>query len=78
MEAADRTRCQAEKLAGSFMTLGPRRMERCANTPTRVVRSQPVLFGKTQDEPAGEMSMCDECFDIFVKVAAVKYVVEKV
>lgn len=57
----DKKRCQAEKLEGSFMTLGPRQMRRCKNVPT-VVATENVA-GK--DGEFGSMSLCDSCKSMF-------------
>lgn len=58
---ADPKRCQAEVLSGSFMTLGPRRMERCTNVPTVMVREKrPDRHGDR-----GEMSLCPSCLKVF-------------
>lgn len=59
---ADRERCQVEYKEGSFMTLGPRSMVRCANRPVYVVT-------ETKPGPDGEcgsMSMCEEHYKKFV------------
>lgn len=55
---SDPTRCQAEFLDGTFMTLGPRRIVRCSNKPTCIateVKPNPI------DGQRGSMSLCDEC-----------------
>ena len=69
----DLQRCEAECLNGSFMTLGPRRLERCMNRPEYVVTSVPVMFGKVlTDYVPGQMSMCGECFQVFRGLAEEK------
>ena len=54
----DPTRCQAEFMQGSFMTLGPRSLWRCENKPVCIVREKkpnPI------DGLKGSMSLCEEC-----------------
>ncbi len=57
----DPDRCQAQTLEGSFMTLGPRSMERCKNKPTVIVTENKPKPG----EPAGAMSLCPDCHEEF-------------
>lgn len=52
----DKKRCQRVRVSGSFMTLGPRREERCSNTPSYVAG----LYKPTKDQP-GKMSLCCAC-----------------
>ena len=61
LEPADSNRCQAEILSGSFMTLGPRRWERCTKKPT-VVASE---VNPGEDGENGSMSLCDSCLEMF-------------
>lgn len=57
----DLDRCQAEKLDGSFMTLGPRSMVRCKNKPTYIAtENKPGPDGKR-----GSMSLCGHCSKMF-------------
>lgn len=63
----DTERCQVERLEGSFMTLGPRRMVRCDRAPTVVVKE---VQTDAKDGERGSMSMCDQCLDVFRKVVA--------
>jgi hypothetical protein len=51
----DPTRCQAEKSTGSFMTFGPRKLERCTSKPTWI--GIEVKDGQFY----GAMSLCDDC-----------------
>jgi hypothetical protein len=70
----DLNQCEAEKLSGSFLTLGPRSLVRCSNQPHYVVTSTPVMFGRAESgDPIGQMSMCGECFDVFKRVASEPY-----
>ena len=57
----DKKRCQAEKLSGSFMTLGPRHMERCTNLPTVIATEKKP----GEDGQKGSMSLCEDCLEIF-------------
>lgn len=59
----DLTRCQAERRSGSFMTMGPRPMERCTERPRYIA---------TETEPGtdglhGSMSLCKACIEVFKK-----------
>lgn len=54
----NRTRCEAEFLDGSFMTLGPRAMVRCSNKPTVIATERKVAKGRRK---RGRMSLCDDC-----------------
>ena len=68
--AADLKQCEAEKLGGSFMTLGPRKLDRCKEKPAVLVYGRPVIYGETKtDQPVGEMSMCNACFEKYREVA---------
>lgn len=55
LEPIDASRCQAERRAGSFMTLGPRPMVRCTNVPTWIAVA--VKEGRFD----GAMSLCGDC-----------------
>ncbi len=55
LEAIDPSRCQCEKLAGSFMTFGPRSLVRCPNPPKW------VGFDIREGKFYGAMSLCEEC-----------------
>lgn len=57
----DLLRCQVEIETGSFMTLGPRSMERCKSMPSVVVTE----LTQGADGQYGAMSMCLSCFDVF-------------
>lgn len=57
----DKTRCQAEMLSGSFMTLGPRHLERCTNRPTVIATET----NPGEDGQKGSMSLCENCLKIF-------------
>jgi hypothetical protein len=57
----DNERCQAEKLSGSFMTLGPRQMERCHNKPVVIAEES----NPGEDGQKGSMSLCEECLIVF-------------
>lgn len=57
----DLKRCQAEWLAGSFLTLGPRYNERCLVAPKFILRE--VKPGK--DGRMGSMSLCEFCLNVF-------------
>jgi hypothetical protein len=67
----DKKQCQAEKPNGnSFMTLGgkPGRV-RCTNKPT-------VIATEAKPGPDGQrgtMSLCDECYAVFVKQMGASY-----
>jgi hypothetical protein len=54
----DATRCQAEHKPGSFMTFGPRTMQRCSKVPTWVAIS--VKGSKFY----GAMALCDACKEV--------------
>ncbi len=57
MIPVDINRCQGEILEGSFMTLRPRRFERCSNKPAYIaVESEPGADGNI-----GRMSVCEAC-----------------
>lgn len=58
----DLKRCQAEWLEGSFMTFGPRQMERCENPPTVIATEK--LPGP--DGQCGAMSLCPACLTKFL------------
>ena len=55
LEPIDSTQCQAEVLAGSFMTFGPRKHVRCSNKPTW------VAVDVKNCEFRGAMALCEEC-----------------
>jgi hypothetical protein len=59
----DLKRCQAEWRGGSFMTLGPRQMERCENPPTVIVKE---LKPSEKDGQHGAMSLCPTCLTKFL------------
>jgi hypothetical protein len=59
----DPDRCQVEWQSGSFMTLGPRQMERCTSRPDWIATEKRP--GK--DGQRGSMSMCDEHRKVFEK-----------
>jgi len=59
----DFERCQAEWRSGSFMTLGPRQMERCPNKPEWIATEK----RRGKDGKRGSMSLCDHCRKIFVE-----------
>jgi hypothetical protein len=58
---ADPARCQADIKPGSFMTLGPRRWERCEAKPAVIVAE----FRPGQDGRKGSMSLCASCLEVF-------------
>lgn len=70
LEPVDYERCQAEKRTGSFMTIGPRKTERCKNRP---------LYVATEKKPSkidgeiGSMSLCHSCLEIFYHVMGANY-----
>lgn len=55
----DLQRCQADIREGSFMTLGPRKWERCKNRPSVIVRETEP--GK--DGLRGAMALCPGCLE---------------
>lgn len=57
----DPTRCQAEIKEGSFMTLGPRSMQRCNSIPTWIAVD--IKDGNLH----GAMSLCDSCKQVCEK-----------
>ena len=61
----DPKRCQAEWRGGSFMTLGPRQMERCENPPVVIVMEK--IPGP--DKQCGAMSLCPACLTKFLAMA---------
>lgn len=60
----DYDRCQCEIKQGSFMTLGPRRMERCANKPVWLA----VELVAGEDGQCGSMSLCNDCAKVMLDV----------
>lgn len=69
----DLKRCQGEWLAGSFMTLGPRHMERCTSMPAVIVtEAQPGADGR-----CGSMALCLECRDVLIKKMGSDYFIEE-
>lgn len=55
LEPIDPNRCQSERKAGSFMTLGPRGLVRCRNKADWIgIQVKDGVF-------YGAMSLCDEC-----------------
>lgn len=65
----DLTRCQAEKRAGSFMTLGPRPMERCESQPTVIATER----RKGSDGRKGSMSLCEACQGVLVQLRGPRF-----
>lgn len=60
----DRNRCQAERRDGSFMTLGPRPMERCDKPPVVIATErEPGSDGRR-----GSMSLCADCQAVLVQL----------
>ena len=61
----DLKQCQCEITpAHNFMTLGPRRKPaRCTNTPAYVL----IERVQNQEECAGQMSVCEDCYMEFVR-----------
>lgn len=53
----DKTRCQAEVRAGSFMSFGVPSWVRCNNAPS-VIATETTAGG---DGRRGSMALCDEC-----------------
>jgi len=58
----DAGRCQAEIKEGSFMTLGPRAMQRCESVPSWVAVE--IKDGKLY----GAMALCDSCKQVCAKL----------
>lgn len=63
LEPVDPERCQCLFQLGSFMTFGPRPMERCKRKAHYVI---------TENEPnedglKGSMSLCRKCYEVFAK-----------
>lgn len=56
----DYTRCQAEVLRGSFMTLGPRQYERCTAAPAWLAEEKEP----GPDGLKGSMTLCDACCNV--------------
>jgi len=59
----DYERCQAERLGGSFMTLGPRKMERCKRPPVFIATE----IKPGEDGQCGSMSLCAQCSKMLTK-----------
>ena len=60
----DFDQCQCEWLGGSFMTFGPRSMERCKKQPAWLLtekKADPAYEG------VGRMTLCPECLEKFDK-----------
>ncbi len=57
----DQMRCQAEYKEGSFMTLGPRTMQRCTAAPAWLAVE--IKDGKL----IGAMALCDACKQVCAK-----------
>ena len=57
----DYSRCQAEHLEGSFMTLGPRTMHRCEKAPTWLA----IATATDEGGQFGSMTLCNECLAVF-------------
>ena len=66
----DRDRCQAERLEGSFMTLGPRPLARCENAPIVVATENKP---NPKDGLRGSMSLCGTCVDALEAKFGKKY-----
>jgi hypothetical protein len=62
----DPKRCQAEWRGGSFMTLGPRQMERCEDPPVVIVKE---LKPSEKGGQCGAMSLCPACLTKFLAMA---------
>jgi hypothetical protein len=56
----DESRCQAECLEGSFMTLGPRRKVRCPQKPVCIATE---VAPNSVDGLRGSMSLCQDCLE---------------
>lgn len=69
----DKKQCQAEWLGGSFMTLGPRQMERCTNKPTVIVTEK----YPGPDGERGSMSLCDRCREKLIEKHGGDYFTEE-
>lgn len=63
LEPADRKRCQAEEIGGSFMTLGPRPRTRCSNVPKYIAKEKK----SGSDGQQGSMSLCEACKGHMIK-----------
>jgi len=64
LDPADVSQCQATRLAGSFMTLGPRKQVRCSEVPTCVMlENEP----NPKDGQRGYMALCPSCYVVFVQ-----------
>lgn len=59
----DYERCQALRLPGSFMTLGPRKWERCSKAPDFIA----VEVVPGDDGLCGSMSLCLACAERMMK-----------
>ena len=64
LEPIDTNRCQAERLCGSFMTFGPRKLIRCTNGPDFIATEKKP--GK--DGLVGAMSLCESCAEVMKKI----------
>ena len=65
----DTQQCQAEYLAGNFMTLGPRSMTRCTRKPLWIAKeNKPGLDGRR-----GSMSLCGECAEALEFIKGKKF-----
>jgi hypothetical protein len=60
----DYERCQCEIKQGSFLTLGPRRYERCSNKP--VWLAVELVAGK--DGRRGSMTLCNDCAKVMMDI----------
>jgi len=61
LEPVDVSRCQAERLEGSFMTFGPRKYIRCNNSPIYIATEN---IPRDSYGVRGCMSLCEKCVDI--------------
>ena len=63
IEPVDVDRCQTEWKGGSFMTFGPRPLERCKNKPIFIaVENKP----NKKDGEVGSMSLCEKCSTVML------------
>ena len=67
---ADPSRCQAEKLDGSFMSFGPRDMVRCPNQAVWIATECQSI---REDGALGSMSLCQPCADTFIEQLGASY-----
>lgn len=63
LEPVDPERCQCLIQGGSFMTFGPRPVERCKRKPYYIVtETKPA-----EDGLKGSMSLCKKCYEKFTE-----------